>query len=97
MEGLDYEQRLQGLEETLSFHKFGSGVEHYFQLIFQVPSFVEQEMLPLSSEREMAMGVEGVSKLTSGVYKFPCDVLAEKPQHYTTASVCMWLPLSKAN
>ena len=84
---MDSELRLQTLAETLPFHKFGSGVEDYFQLTFQVPSFVQQEILPLSREREMALEEEGVIQLTCGEYKFPCDdVFAEKPQLFTVAS-----------
>ena len=38
--------------------------EGCLQLIFQVPSFVQQEIFPLSSEQESALGAEGVIRLT---------------------------------
>jgi len=40
------------------------------QLIFQVPSFVQQEIFPLSSEQEKALTAEGVIRLTCGDYQF---------------------------
>ena len=42
-----------------------------FQVMFQVPSFVQQEIFPLSREQENALGAMGVIKLTSGEYQFP--------------------------
>ena len=47
-----------------------------FQLIFQVPSFVQQEIFPLSSEQERALVAEGVIKLTCGNYEFIAKVCA---------------------
>ena len=41
-----------------------------FQLMFQVPSFVEQEIFPLSSEQEKALADLGVIRLTCGDYHF---------------------------
>jgi len=41
-----------------------------FQLMFQVPSFMQQRVFPLSSEQERALAAEGVIKLTCGSYKF---------------------------
>ena len=40
------------------------------QLIFQVPSFVQQEIFPLSSEQEMALAAQGVIRLTCGDHQF---------------------------
>ena len=37
-----------------------------FQFTFQVPSFVQQKIFPLSSEQERALGDMGVIKLTCG-------------------------------
>ena len=44
------------------------------QLIFQVPSFVQQVIFPLSSERESALAAEGVIRLTCGDYEFAAKV-----------------------
>ena len=41
------------------------------QLTFQVPSFVQQEIFPLSREQEKDLAAMGVTKLTCGEYKFP--------------------------
>ena len=41
-----------------------------FQLTFQVPSFVQQEIFPLSREQERALAGVGVIKLTCGEYQF---------------------------
>ena len=55
--------------------------EGCLQLIFQVPSFVQQEIFPLSSEQESALAVNGVIRLTCGDYQFVakvcryCDVI----------------------
>ena len=49
-----------------------------FQLTFQVPSFVQQEIFPLSREQERALKAEGVIKLTCGEYQFPGEDCAEK-------------------
>ena len=48
--------------------------EGCLQLIFQIPSFVQQEIFPLSSEQESALAAEGVIRLTCGEYKFPVKV-----------------------
>ena len=48
--------------------------EGCLQLIFQVPSFVQQEIFPLSSEQESALAAEGVTKLTCGEYQFAAKV-----------------------
>ena len=48
--------------------------EGCLQLIFQVPSFVQQEIFPLSSEQESALVAEGVIRLTCGDYQFAVEV-----------------------
>ena len=48
--------------------------EGCLQLIFQVPSFVRQEIFPLFSEQEMALAAEGVIRLTCGGYQFTAKV-----------------------
>ena len=48
-----------------------------FQVMFQVPSFVQQEIFPLSSEQERALVAEGVIKLTCGDYEFIAKVRAD--------------------
>ena len=48
--------------------------EGCLQLIFQVPSFVQQEIFPLSSEQESALAAEGVIRLTCGDYQFAAKV-----------------------
>jgi len=44
------------------------------QLIFQVPSFVQQEIFPLSSKQKSALATEGVIRLTCGDYQFAAKV-----------------------
>ena len=48
--------------------------EGCLQLIFQVPSFVQQEIFPLFSEQESALTAEGVIRLTCGDYQFAAKV-----------------------
>ena len=48
--------------------------EGCLQLIFQVPSFVQQEIFPLSSEQEIALAAEGVIRLTCEDYQFTTKV-----------------------
>ena len=48
--------------------------EGCLQLIFQVPSFVQQEIFPLSSEQERSLAAEGVIRLTCGDYQFAAKV-----------------------
>ena len=48
--------------------------EGCLQLIFQVPSFVQQEIFPLSSEQESALAAERVIRLTCGDYQFAAKV-----------------------
>ena len=47
-----------------------------FQLIFQVPSFVQQEIFPLSPDQENALVAENVITLTCGDYQFPAKVFS---------------------
>ena len=49
-----------------------------FQLTFQVPSFVQQKIFPLSREQEMALEKEGVIRFTCEKYQFPDN--EKKPQ-----------------
>ena len=48
--------------------------EGCLQLTFQVPSFVEQEIFPLSTEQKSALAAEGVTKLTCREYQFAAKV-----------------------
>ena len=41
------------------------------QFTFQVPSFVQQEIFPLSRKQQMVLNVEGVIKLPCADYQFP--------------------------
>ena len=41
-----------------------------FQLMFQVPSFVQHEIFPLSKEQKRSLAAMGVMKLTSGEHQF---------------------------
>ena len=52
-----------------------------FQFTFQVPSFVQREIFPLSREQERTLKAKGVMKLTSGEYQFP----GEKESAKTTS------------
>ena len=52
-----------------------------FQLTFQVPSFVQHEILPLSRKQERDLKAEGVIKLTCGEYQFTDDAAQETSQH----------------
>ena len=54
--------------------------EGCFQLTFQVPSFVQHEIFPLSREQKRALKAEGVIKLTCGEYQFPGDATQDKSQ-----------------
>ena len=76
------------------------GVLHLFrveqgclELSFQVPSFVQHEIFPLSREQERALKDVGVIKLTCGEYQFPDDAIQEKSQHDIGKFVCGVLPL----
>ena len=48
--------------------------EGCLQLIFQIPSFVQQEIFPLSFEQEEALAAADVIRLTCGEYKFSVKV-----------------------
>ena len=48
--------------------------EGCLQLIFQIPSFVQQEIFPLSTEQESALAAEGVIRLTCGTCQFAAKV-----------------------
>ena len=41
-----------------------------FQLMFQVPTYVQQKIFPLSKEQKKALAAMGVIKLTRGEYQF---------------------------
>ena len=61
--------------------------EGCLQLIFQVPSFVQQVIFPLSSEQEIAVAAEGVIRLTCGDYQFSdkvCSFLLVTCHWFTT-------------
>ena len=53
--------------------------EGCFQLTFQVPSFVQHEIFPLSREQERGLKDEGVITLTCVEYQYPDDAVQEKP------------------
>ena len=53
-------------------------------LIFQVPSFVQQEIFSLSSEQESALAAEGVIRLTCGDYQFTAKVCSYCVSHITS-------------
>ena len=81
---------LQEFQNRLSelFHISSQGIlrlcrveKGCFQLMFQVPYFVQQEIFPLSSEQERALVTEGVIKLTCGNYEFVVKVCAIWLQH----------------
>ena len=45
-----------------------------YELTFQVPSFVESAVFPLSSDQEVALKTLGVIRLRCGDYKYPSEV-----------------------
>ena len=55
-------------------------VKGCFQLTFQVPSFVQQEIFPLSREQEMLLETKGVIALTCGEYQYLDKDFVEKSQ-----------------
>ena len=57
--------------ETLHLCRIGDGC---VELLFQVPSFVEEDIFPLSMEQERALTSVGMARLTCGSYKFPPEV-----------------------
>ena len=54
--------------ETLYLRQINKGC---VELLFQVPSFVEEDIFPLSLEQERALTAVGVTRLTCGSYRFP--------------------------
>ena len=67
-----------------------------FQLTFQVPSFVQHEIFPLSSEQEKTLKAEGVIKLMCGEYQFADS--PEEPQHEIDASgKCVHVAILQSN
>ena len=56
-----------------------------FQFTFQVPSFVQQDIFPLSREQERALASKGITRLTCGEYQFPKGS-AEEPKFDIDAS-----------
>ena len=73
--GAEIKRFCRKLSETL--HVSSKGVmrlcevhEGCIQLTFQVPSFVQQKIFPLSKEQEKALAAMGVMKLTCGEYQF---------------------------
>ena len=57
--------------ETLQLCHIDDGC---IELLFQVPSFVEEDIFPLSVEQEKALTSVGVARLTCGSYEFPPEV-----------------------
>ena len=45
-----------------------------FQLMFQIPSFLKEEIFPLSREQERALAAKGVIRLTCGEYQFQVSI-----------------------
>ena len=43
------------------------------QLLFQVPTFVQEEVFPLSTEQKRTLAAMGVMRLTCGEYQFPVN------------------------
>ena len=56
--------------------------EGCLQLIFQVPSFVQQKIFQLSSEEENALVAEGVIRLTCGDYQFAASLYFNVQSHF---------------
>ena len=83
----DFQYRLSGIlhvsRGALRLSEVGKGC---FQLTFQVPSFVQQEIFPLSSEQERALVAEEVIKLTCGNYEFVAKVRAASSEGHGTSS-----------
>ena len=63
-----------------------------FQLMFQLPSFVQQEVFPLNREQENTLKANGVIKLTCGDYQFLVKCLCVQ---IFTEFICMFTILSK--
>ena len=56
-------------------------------MMFQVPSFVQQEIFPLSEKQEKALKAVDVIKLTCGKYQFSGDDTV-KSQHDIDGKLC---------
>ena len=52
--------------------------EGCWQLMFQVPTFVQQEIFPLSREQEESLAAMGIIKFTCGEYQFKVKCLELK-------------------
>ena len=72
-------EQIEGFRQKLSktLHLSSQGIlrlcridKGCFQLMFQVPSFVQQEIFPLSREQENGLAALGVIRLTCGEYQF---------------------------
>jgi len=59
------------------------------QLTFQVPSFVQQEIFPLSREQERTLEGDGVIKLTCGEYQFQNGKDSAEKLHIDVVGKCM--------
>ena len=73
--GAEIKRFCRKLSETL--HVSSKGIMHLcqvdegcIQLTFQVPSFVQEKVFPLSKEQEKALAAMGVMELTCGEYQF---------------------------
>ena len=53
---------------TLNLRRIDKGC---MELLFQVPSFIEEDIFPLSMEQEKSLSAVGVTRLTCGSYSFP--------------------------
>ena len=62
-----------------------------FQLTFQVPSFVQQKVFPLSRDQEETLEAEGVIKLTCGEYQFPDDEDRAERLHLKMDASCKFV------
>ena len=72
-------KQIEGFRQKLSkiLHLSSQGIlrlcrvdKGCFQLMFQVPAFVQQEIFPLSRQQEIALATVGVIRLTCGDYQF---------------------------
>ena len=72
-------EQVEGFRQKLSkiLHLSSQGIlrlcrvdKGCFQLMFQVPSFVQHEVFPLGREQENALAALGVIRLTCGEYQF---------------------------
>ena len=54
--------------------------EGCLQLTFQIPSFLQQKIFPLSNKQQRALSAVGVTKLTCGNYQFSAKVSDKYPE-----------------